>query len=105
MNVFLLLNLIRLELRSASESVQPVKIIWVGLKSNKVRLTKSSASEPGLKWSCFVQKSLHNNNETFFLLLFAMYEDNENWGSQLASFHVLKVLLCLLSLRVALRAP
>ena len=65
MNVFLLLNLIRLELRSASESVQPVKIIWVGLKSNKVRLTKSSASEPGLKWSCFVQKSLHNNNETF----------------------------------------
>ena len=68
-----------------------------------------SASEPGLKCSCFVQKSVHNNNETFFLLPFAMYEDNENCGWQLASSHVLKklpkIMLCLLSLRMAWRAP
>ena len=30
------------------ESIQPVKIIWVGLNSNQVPLMKSSASEPSL---------------------------------------------------------
>ena len=58
MNIFLLLNLIRLELRSASESIQPVLIIWVSLNSNSahetfgVRSPSSdgllSESEPGL---------------------------------------------------------
>ena len=50
MSIFHLLNLVQLELRSASESILPVKIIWVDLNySNyKVRLMKSSGSEPGL---------------------------------------------------------
>ena len=50
MSLFHLLNLVQLELRSASESIQPVKIIWVGLNNSnyKVRLMKSSGSEPGL---------------------------------------------------------
>ena len=51
MSIFRLLNLVRLQLRSASESIQPVLIIWVGLNSNEVRLMKSSASEPGLSHS------------------------------------------------------
>ena len=32
MNIFRLLNLVQQQLRSASESVQPVLITWVGLK-------------------------------------------------------------------------
>ena len=50
MSIFHLLNLVQLELRSVSESIQPVKIIWVGLNNSnyKVRLMKSSGSEPGL---------------------------------------------------------
>ena len=50
MSIFHLLNLVQLELRSASESILPVKIIWVGLNNSnyKVRLMKSSGSEPGL---------------------------------------------------------
>ena len=49
MSIFHLLNLVQLELRSASESIQPVKIIWVGLNNSnyKVRLMKSSGSDPG----------------------------------------------------------
>ena len=43
------MNLLRLELRAASESSQAVQIVWVGLNSNLVWLMKSSASEPGLK--------------------------------------------------------
>ena len=34
MNNFLLLNLLRPELRLVSESIHPVLIIWVGLNSN-----------------------------------------------------------------------
>ena len=45
MSIFLLLNLFRLELRSASESIQLFYIIWVGLNSNLVRLMKSSVFE------------------------------------------------------------
>ena len=48
MSIFRLLNLVHLQLRSASQSVQPVYIIWVSLNSNQVRLMKSSASEPDL---------------------------------------------------------
>ena len=50
MSIFHLLNLVQLELRSASESILPVKILWVDLNySNyKVRLMKSSGSDPGL---------------------------------------------------------
>ena len=48
MSIFRVLNLVQLQLRSASESVQPVLIIWVGLDSNQVRFLKSLASEPGL---------------------------------------------------------
>ena len=50
MSIFHLLNLVQLELRSASESILPVKILWLDLNySNyKVRLMKSSGSEPGL---------------------------------------------------------
>ena len=36
-------------IRSASESIQPVQIVWVGLNSNWVRLMKSSVTEPGLR--------------------------------------------------------
>ena len=47
--MFRLLNLVQLQLRSASESIQPVyKITWVCLYSNEVQLMKSSASEAGL---------------------------------------------------------
>ena len=49
MSIFRLLNLVQLQLRSASESIQQNLIIWVGLNSNEVRLMKSSASEPSLK--------------------------------------------------------
>ena len=49
MSIFRHLNLVQLQLRSASESIQRNLIIWVGLNSNKVRLMKTSASEPGLK--------------------------------------------------------
>ena len=49
MSIFLLLNLVRLELRSASEPIQPVQKIWIVLNSNLVRLMKSTASEPGLR--------------------------------------------------------
>ena len=50
MSIFHPLNLVQLELRAACESIQPVKIIWVGLNNSnyKVRLMKSSGSEPGL---------------------------------------------------------
>ena len=48
MSIFRVVKLVELQLRSASESIQPVLIIWVGLTSNWVRLMKSSASEPGL---------------------------------------------------------
>ena len=47
MSIFPLLNLLRLELRSASESIQPNEIIWIGLNSNQ--LMKGSASELGLR--------------------------------------------------------
>ena len=33
-SIFLLLNLVQLELRAASESIQAVLIVWVGLNSN-----------------------------------------------------------------------
>ena len=49
MSIFRILNLVELQLRSASESIQPVLIIWVGLDSNLVRLMKRLASEPGLR--------------------------------------------------------
>ena len=53
MSIFLLLNLVQLELRAGSESIQAVLIVWVGLNSNKVRLMRSSASEPGLGFQLF----------------------------------------------------
>ena len=34
MSIFRLLNLVQLQLRSASESIQPVLIVWVRLNSN-----------------------------------------------------------------------
>ena len=43
---FLFLHLVRLELRSASESIQLVQVVWVGPNWNQVWLMKSSASEP-----------------------------------------------------------
>ena len=52
MSILRLLNRVQLQLRSASESIQPVFITpWVGLNSNKGRLMKSSASETGLSFS------------------------------------------------------
>ena len=33
-SIFLLLNLVQLELRAGSESIQAVLIVWVGLNSN-----------------------------------------------------------------------
>ena len=49
-SIFHFLNLSQLELRSASESIQAAKIIWVELNNSnyKVRLTKSSGSEQRL---------------------------------------------------------
>ena len=47
MSIVPFLKLLRLELRSASESIQPNKIIWIGLNSNQ--LMKGSATEPGLR--------------------------------------------------------
>ena len=44
MSIFRFLNLVQLQLRSASES-----ITWVGLNSNKVWLMKSLASEMDLR--------------------------------------------------------
>ena len=40
-------SLIYLELSSASELIQPVLIIWIGLNLNYDRLMKSSGYEPG----------------------------------------------------------
>ena len=36
-------------IRSASESIQLVQIVWAGLNSNWVQLMKSSVSKPGLR--------------------------------------------------------
>ena len=44
-------SVISAELSSASESVQPGLIIWVGLNSDLIRLMWSTASEPGLRTS------------------------------------------------------
>ena len=59
MSIFHPLNLVQLELRAACESIQPVKIIWVGLNNSnyKVPLMKSSGSEPGLT----IKKKRHRN--------------------------------------------
>ena len=48
MHIYLLLNSVRLELRSASEFSWS-KLIWVGLNSNLIWLMWSTASEPGLR--------------------------------------------------------
>ena len=40
-------SLIYLELSPASESIQPVLILWIGLNLNYVRRMKSSGYEPG----------------------------------------------------------
>ena len=37
MSIFHLLNSVQLELRSAPESIQPVKIIWVGLNNSNYK--------------------------------------------------------------------
>ena len=63
MSIFRVLNLVELQLRSASESIQPVLLIWVGLDSNWVRLMKRWASEPGLRNYHF------NNNFTAFNII------------------------------------
>ena len=72
MSIFRLLNLVQLQLRSASESIQPVFIIWVGLNSNEVRLMKSSASEKGLSFSVY-SKSTYDR--LFWLGFFDLYEN------------------------------
>ena len=49
MKIVFPLNSVRLELKSASESIQPVLIIWVGLiKSDWIQLMKYTVTEPGL---------------------------------------------------------
>ena len=49
MKIVLPLNSVRLQLKSASESIQPVLTIWAGLiKSDWVQLMKYTVTEPGL---------------------------------------------------------
>ena len=72
MSIFRLLNLVQLQLRSASESIQPVFIIWVGLNSNEVWLMKSSASEKGLSFSVY-SKSTYDR--LFWLGFFDLSEN------------------------------
>ena len=89
MSIFRVMKLVELQLRSASESIQPVLIIWVGLNSNKVRLMKSSASEPGLRnynfnynftaFNIILQPRLMfyfstNKPQSFFFFFFAEYK-------------------------------
>ena len=65
MSFFLLLNLVRLELRAASKSIQAVQIVRVGRNSNYVWLMKSSASELGLS----NDTGKKQNNNFFFISL------------------------------------
>ena len=85
MSIFRVLNLVQLQLRSASESIQPVLIIWAGLNSNQVRLMKSSASEPGLNFPSLVRlmkKSTFGLGHSVLLCLGTLRsndaDDNEN---------------------------
>ena len=72
MSILRLLNLVQLQLRLGSESIQPVFIIWVGLNSNEVRLMKSSASEKGLSFSVY-SKSTYDR--LFWLGFFDLSEN------------------------------
>ena len=60
MSIFRLFNLGQPQLRLASESIQLVLIIWVGVNSNKVRLMKSLASEAGLNHLFLSFRSLNH---------------------------------------------